>query len=149
MTVSEKKYRKRMSPKSGLGEKIIEYGILGLIIFSPLPAASVHEWSILVIQLAVVVMMIAYFMMKEQPETNEPLSYSMRWPGYLFIGLFIFIFIQVILDALPDSEIRTRASHLLPPGFSHYQDCNPTAPDKKDYFPPGYNGCLRSFIRFL
>lgn len=85
-----------MSPKSGLGEKIIEYGILGLIIFSPLPAASVHEWSILVIQLAVVVMMIAYFMMKEQPETNEPLSYSMRWPGYLFIGLFIFIFIQVI-----------------------------------------------------
>ncbi len=76
--------------------KIIEYGILGLIIFSPLPAASVEEWSILVIQLTVLVMMAAYFLMKEKPQNNELLSRSLKWPKYLFLGLFIFIFIQII-----------------------------------------------------
>ncbi len=51
-------YEIRINDKSGAMEvrrvlirrnsicgKIIEYGILGLIIFSPLPAASVAEWS--------------------------------------------------------------------------------------------------------
>lgn len=76
--------------------KIIEYGILALIIFSPLPAASVYGWSILVIQIAVLVMMIAYFLMREKPQTNEHLSFSLRWPRILFLGLFILIFIQIV-----------------------------------------------------
>jgi len=77
-------------------EKIIEYGILGLIVFSPLPAASVYEWSILVIQLTVLLMLVAYFVMKEKPQTNKLLSFSMKWPRILFFSLFIFIFIQII-----------------------------------------------------
>lgn len=77
-------------------KKIIEYGILGLIIFSPLPAASVYEWSILVIQLTVLVMMAAYLIMREKPENNELLSRAVKWPGYVFVGLFVFIFIQII-----------------------------------------------------
>jgi hypothetical protein len=76
--------------------KIIEYGILGLIIFGPLPAASVEEWSILVIQLTVLVMMTAYFLMKEKPQNNAFLSLSLKWPKYLLLGFFIFIFIQII-----------------------------------------------------
>jgi len=85
-----------LTRKDSICGKIIEYGILGLIIFSPLPAASVAEWSILVIQLTVLVMMAAYFLMKEKPQNNELLSLSLRWPKYLFLGLFIFIFIQII-----------------------------------------------------
>jgi len=79
-----------------MGKKIIEYGILGLIIFSPLPAASVYEWSILVIQLTVLVMIVAYFFMKKKPETSESLTQVLRWTRYLFVGLFFFIFIQII-----------------------------------------------------
>ena len=73
-------------------KKIIEYGILGLIIFSPLPAASVYEWSILVIQLAVLIMIIAYIFMREKPETDESLTQALRWARNLFVGFFIFIF---------------------------------------------------------
>ncbi len=104
-----KKYKIRINDKSGAKEvrrvltrknsvcgKIIEYGKLGLIIFSPLPAASVAEWSILVIQLTVLVMMAAYFLMREKPKNNELLSLSLKWPKYLFLGLFVFILIQII-----------------------------------------------------
>ena len=110
-------YKIRINDKSGAKEvkrvltrrnsvcgKIIEYGILGLIIFSPLPAASVAEWSILVIQLTVLVMMAAYFLMREKPQNNELLSLSLAWPKYLFLGLFVFIFIQII--PLPTFLVR-------------------------------------------
>lgn len=76
--------------------KIIEYGILGVIVFSPLPAASVYGWSILVIELAVLVMMVAYILMRERPKNNELLSLSLKWPRYLFVILFVFIFVQII-----------------------------------------------------
>jgi O-antigen ligase len=77
-------------------KKIIEYGILGVIVWSPLPAASVYDWSILVIEIAVLVMVAAYLLMKESPQNNELLSLSLKWPRYLFVGLFVFIFIQII-----------------------------------------------------
>ena len=76
--------------------KVIEYGILGLIIFSPLPAASVYEWSVLVIQLTILVMMAAYLLMRERPETSEFFPSAFKWPKMLFIGLFIFILIQIL-----------------------------------------------------
>jgi len=85
-----------LSKKDRICQKIIEYGILGVIIFSPLPAASVSDWSILVIQLAVLIMMAAYFLMREKLQNNEFLSLSLRWPRYLFLGLFIFIALQII-----------------------------------------------------
>ena len=85
-----------LSKRDRVCRKIIEYGILGLIIFTPLPAASVYEWSILVIQLTVLVMMAAYFLMRETPQNNKFLSLSLKWPRYLFVGLFVFIFIQII-----------------------------------------------------
>ncbi len=100
MKINKKVIRKGSSlftrDRNSICGKIIEYGILGLIIFSPLPAASVAEWSILVIQLTVLVMMAAYFLMREKPKNNELLSLSLKWPKYLFSGLFVFIFIQII-----------------------------------------------------
>lgn len=84
------------SKKDRICRKIIEYGILGLIVFSPLPAASVYEWSILVIQLTVLVMMGAYVLMGEKLQKNEPLMGSLRWPKILFVGFFIFLFVQML-----------------------------------------------------
>jgi O-antigen ligase len=85
-----------LNKKDKICRKIIEYGILGVIVFSPLPAASVYGWSILAIELAVLVMTAAYILMGEKPQNNELLSESLKWPKYLFCGLFIFIFFQLI-----------------------------------------------------
>ena len=94
--MSKKRDEVSLDKRDRICRKIIEYGILGVIIFSPLPAASVHEWSILVIQLSVLVMMAAYIVMRQRPQSNELLSLSLKWPRYLFLGLFVFLFIQII-----------------------------------------------------
>jgi len=82
--------------KEKVWAKIIEYGILALVIFSPLPAASVYEWSILVIQLTALALIAVYFLMREKPQTNASLSSSLKWPRYLFLGFSIFILVQII-----------------------------------------------------
>jgi len=94
--MDKKKQGVSIDRRDNVCRKIIEYGILGVIVFSPLPAASVYEWSILVIELAVLVMMGAYILMNEKPQNNELLSLSLKWPRYLFLGLLIFLFIQVV-----------------------------------------------------
>ncbi len=104
--------------------KIIDYGILALIVFSPLPAASVHEWSILVIELSVLVMTGAFLAMKEKPRGSEGISGSLKWAHYAFLGLFIFLAVQTI--PWPGPLVR-----LLSPGaFSFRQTFAPpyTAP---------------------
>jgi O-antigen ligase len=85
-----------LSKKDRICRKIIEYGILGLIIFAPLPAASVYEWSILVIQLTVLLMLGAYLMMEKRPKVHPELSRLLKWPKYLFTGLFMLILIQIL-----------------------------------------------------
>lgn len=87
-----------MSPINGNQESVagraIEFGLLGLLVFSPLPVASVHEWSILVIQLAVLAMVGFYVWMKDRPEPNEHLAKATRWPGILFLAFFVFLVVQ-------------------------------------------------------
>lgn len=75
--------------------KIIEYGILGLIIFSPLPAGSVNEWSILLIQLTVLVMTGAYIWMKGKPKNNKILLFSTQKAKYLYLAFFAFLVFQI------------------------------------------------------
>jgi len=85
-----------VSTKDRICSRIIEYGILGLIIFSPLPAASVNPWSILVIELAILTMLAAYILMSARPQLSEFLAAAVRWPRRLFVGLFLFILIQTV-----------------------------------------------------
>ena len=85
-------------------QKIIDYGILALIILSPIPKASVNEWSVMMIELVVFAMMIAYFLMSEKPQINEYLARSLVWPRRLFLALFIFLFVQIL--PLPSFLIR-------------------------------------------
>ena len=93
-----------MSKKDRVCRKIIEWGVLGLIVFSPLPAASVYEWSILGIQLAVLVMVAAYVLMTEKPLIDEGLSETLKWPKALFTGFFVFLVIQIL--PLPKFLVR-------------------------------------------
>jgi O-antigen ligase len=101
-------------PKDRICANIIDYGLLGLLIFAPLPAASVYEWSVLVIQLVVLIMMAAYILMREKPRTNEFLSLAFKWPKYIFFGFFIFVFVQII--PLPKFLVR-----LFSPAAYNYQ----------------------------
>jgi len=92
------------SPRDRICAQIIDYGILALIIFAPLPAASVYEWSVLVIQLVVFIMTAAYLFIEKKPQNNESLSLAFRWPKKLFSVFFIFIFIQFV--PLPKFLVR-------------------------------------------
>jgi O-antigen ligase len=85
------------SSKDKTCNKIVEYGILGLIVFSPLPAGSVYEWSVLVIQLAVLIMLAAYIIMKEKPQIDNSLAAVIKWLKYIYIAFFIFVLIQFLL----------------------------------------------------
>jgi len=103
-----------LTKKDNLCGKIIEFGLFALLVLSPLPAASVNEWSVLVIQLIALIMAAAYILMGEKPAHNDSLSRSLKWPRYLFIGLFLVILIQII--PFPKFLIQ-----LLSPGTSSYQ----------------------------
>ena len=54
-------------------KRIVEYGLLALLLWSPLPAASVEEWSIFVVELAVAVMAAAYVLLDPKPALNPHL----------------------------------------------------------------------------
>lgn len=117
-----KKESQTLSGRDRTYQKIIEYGILGVIIFSPLPAASVYEWSILVLQLVVLVMVAAYVLMREKPRNNELISLTLKWPGYLFSALFVFILFQIIPFPSVIVKFLSPNTHsfqtLFSPGFS-------------------------------
>ena len=84
------------SSKDKACDHIIEYGLLGLIILSPLPAASVYEWSILVIQLVVLIMLGAYIIMKIKPQINGSLALVIKWLKYIYFAFIILIIIQLL-----------------------------------------------------
>lgn len=85
-----------LTQKDRVCKKIVEWGIVALLVFSPLPAASVYEWSILVIQLIVFMMLIAYFLVKVKPQIGVSFRLSLTWPKYFFVAFFVFLFIQII-----------------------------------------------------
>jgi len=103
------------SKNGRISRKIIEYGILGLIIFAPLPAGSVNEWSRLVVALAVLVMLAAYILMKDPLQPNKLLTHAWKWPRIMFVCLFFFIILQIL--PIPISIMK-----FLSPGVYAVQD---------------------------
>ncbi|MFC2141372.1 O-antigen ligase family protein [Acidobacteriota bacterium] len=85
-----------LSKKDQVCSAVIEYGILALIVLSPLPAASVYEWSILAVQLLVLAMLASYVLMSEKPRPNPLLSKSLKWPKIFFLGFFVLVIIQIL-----------------------------------------------------
>jgi O-antigen ligase len=74
-------------------KKTIEYGLLALLLWSPLPAASVEEWSIFVLELAVAVLAAAYVLLEPKPPLNSrlpPVLDKMRPVVAAFFGYLAF-----------------------------------------------------------
>src|SRR5512136_898072 len=84
--------------------KLIEYGLLALLLWSPLPAASVEEWSVFVIELAAAVLAGAYVLQGPKPGLNPHLPPVLKRLRPVVIALFGFIVLQVV--PLPAAVVR-------------------------------------------
>jgi O-antigen ligase len=78
------------------GMKIVEYGIIALLILSPLPAASVDDWAVLAIELVAIALTAVYLSTDGRPRLNARLSARLVWPRRLLIGLAGVLILQVI-----------------------------------------------------
>ncbi len=76
-------------------KKIVEYGLIGLLIFSPLFQGSVWEWSVLVIQLTAVGLALIYIFFNREP-LSIPWRKTMRGPRILISGFFLLVLLQAI-----------------------------------------------------
>lgn len=85
-------------------KKILQYGLLALLLWSPLPAASVGEWSIFVIELAVAVMAAAYVLLDEKPPLNRHLPPVLRRLRFFAAGFFALVVFQAL--PLPAAFVR-------------------------------------------
>ena len=103
--------------------KRIQYGLLALLVLSPLPVASVNEWSILIIELALFAMAGIYILAKDRPAVNPRLEERLKWPRYAVLALFAFLAVQIL--PLPAFVVRilspgTYAFHeAFAPGFTN------------------------------
>jgi O-antigen ligase len=78
-----------------LKRPLAEYVLLALLILSPLPAASVEDWSILALEIAAALAAAATLIQKPSP-LNPKLEAKLRLPGFLTLGLFAFLGLQII-----------------------------------------------------
>jgi len=84
--------------------RVIEFGLLALLVFSPLPIGSVEDGPILVIEIAAVVLAILYFLMDKPPHINAALKPKLRWPRMFFGLLLAFMAVQIV--PLPAAVVR-------------------------------------------
>jgi O-antigen ligase len=97
-----------LPPESGDGGvdwgKAILYGLIALLVFSPLPQGSVLEWSVLVIELAAVLLAAAWLLRTPKPAINPYLERGLVWPRRLFLIFGGVVVVQLI--PLPRFLIR-------------------------------------------
>jgi O-antigen ligase len=89
--------------------RMIDKGIIALLILSPLPAASVNEWSVLIIELAAALMAAAYVLLEPKPQVSPRMAPALRRMTFIAAGFFGYVFFQVL--PLPAAAVR-----LLSPG---------------------------------
>jgi O-antigen ligase len=87
-----------------MNRKFLEYGLLVLLAWSPLPAASVEEWAVFAIQLAVAVLAGAYILSEPKPPLNPHLPPLLKRLRPVAIALFGFLALQVV--PLPVAIVR-------------------------------------------
>jgi O-antigen ligase len=85
-------------------KKTVEYGLLALLLWSPLPAASVEEWSVFVIELAAALMAAAYVLLDPKPALNPHLPPVLKRMRPVTAALFGFLALQVL--PLPAGLVR-------------------------------------------
>ncbi|HOW84466.1 MAG TPA: O-antigen ligase family protein [Candidatus Aminicenantes bacterium] len=102
-------------------KKILDYGLLTLLLWSPLPAASVEEWAIFTIELLAAVLAGAYILLEPKPGLNPHLPPVVRKMRPVAAAFFGFLVLQVV--PLPAGLVRllSPASYgfrkLYAPGF--------------------------------
>lgn len=74
---------------------VLKYGLLALLLWSPLPAASVEEWSLFVVELLVAVLAAAYVLLDAKPSLNPRLPPVLRPARPLVAALFAYLALQV------------------------------------------------------
>lgn len=102
-------------------DKTVRYGLLALLLWSPLPAASVEAWAVFVIELAAAVLAAAYLLLEPKPELNRHLRPALKPMRFFTAAFFAFIALQIA--PLPVGVVRalSPASYefqkLYSPGF--------------------------------
>lgn len=97
-------------PKWG---NIILYGLIGLVVFTPLPQGSVLEWAVMIIELAALLLAAAWLWRSPKPVVNPYLERALRWPRRLFLVFGAIVVLQIL--PLPKFLIR-----ILSPGTYAY-----------------------------
>lgn len=108
-SLPEPPLRALAAPGDSIGAKIIEYGIIVLLILSPLPAASTEEWSILAIELLAAFLTAVYILTGRRPRLNAKLEARLVWPRRLLWGLLAVIGLQIV--PLPPLIVRFVSPH--------------------------------------
>jgi O-antigen ligase len=93
-----------LSDKDRLLRKICDYGILALLVWTPLPIASVQPWAVLVMEIGVFALYGAYLCLDQKPQPGTKLKEVMRRLRPVLIGLFLFLVLQML--PLPEALIR-------------------------------------------
>ncbi len=101
------------------GLKIVEIGILALLILSPLPAASTETWALLAIELAAAFLAAVYLLTPRSPKPNPKLAARLRVPRLLLVLLFAYLGLQIV--PLPKGIVRL----LSPAAFSLQERFSP------------------------
>ncbi len=94
--------------------KTLEYGLLALLLWSPLPAASVEDWAVFVVQLAVAVLAAAWVLLDPKPGINPHLPPLLKKLRPFTAAFFGFLALQVL--PLPVAVVR-----LLSPGSVEFR----------------------------
>ncbi|MCU0244554.1 MAG: O-antigen ligase family protein [Acidobacteria bacterium] len=102
--------------------KVLEYGLLALLLWSPLPAASVEAWAVFGVELAVAVLAAAWVLADPKPRLNPHLPPLLKRTRPLAAAVFGFLLLQVL--PLPVAAVRllapaaVRFRELYDPGFA-------------------------------
>jgi O-antigen ligase len=95
------------SPSSGRRPPLlraIEAGLIGLLVLSPLPAASVDEWSVLAIEMVIGLMAAAYVLLNPKPRINAHMRAALAPVKLAAAGFFGFVALQAV--PLPAALVR-------------------------------------------
>lgn len=94
--------------------ELVEAGLLALLVWAPLPAASVPAWSVLVIQWTALLLAGAHILKREKPAINAQLDARARRLRWLFGGSLAFFALQLV--PLPYALLR-----VLSPATARFQ----------------------------
>ena len=83
-------------PGARNGPTFIEAGLIGLLVLTPLPAASVDGWAVLAIELTVLLLTAVYLFTPRRPALNARLSAGLVWPRRFLAGLAGLLILQVL-----------------------------------------------------